>query len=147
MMVGCRQGACGEGSMTGPVERVSLTHLQIPLKEPSCPGEEGVSLKDAILVTVETGGGVGLGEASPGAALEACWDDLAGQIAPGLLGRSFATVDDVADLAEGWMGVTRSSSAGAETACWDLLGQARRAPLAELLGASSEQLGVRVESG
>src|SRR5690349_10684362 len=54
-----------EGSMTGPVERVALTHLQIPLKEPLRPGDVEHSLKDAILVTVETGGGVGLGECAP----------------------------------------------------------------------------------
>src|SRR5262249_23719114 len=144
---GAVKGRAREGSMTEPVQRVSLTHLQIPLKEPICTARGEVSLRDAILVTVETSGGVGVGEASPGPAVEACWDDLAGRIAPGLLGRSFTTVEDVAGLAESWAASSRAASAGAETACWDLLGQARHAPLAELLGASSEQLGLRVESG
>src|SRR4051794_25121273 len=98
--------------MTGPGERVALTHLQIPLKEPLRPGDVEHSLRDAILVTVETGGGVGLGECAPiapfagapGDMLERCWDDLAGRIAPSLLGRSFTTVEEVAGLADSWVG-------------------------------------------
>jgi O-succinylbenzoate synthase len=37
--------------------------------------------------------------------------------------------------------------AGAETALWDLVGQARHATIAEMLGASVEQIGRGVESG
>ncbi len=127
--------------MTGVVERVTLTHLQIPLKEPFRIAGGEVAVKDAILVTVETGDGVGLGESSPMAAgfgysddtPEGCWDDLAERIAPSLLGCAFATVDDIAEQAGTWRG-SRFAIAGAETACWDLLGQARHATVAELLG-------------
>ncbi|WP_406694642.1 o-succinylbenzoate synthase [Singulisphaera sp. Ch08] len=140
--------------MSGPVERMTLTHLQIPFKE-SCRGVgDEAAIKDAILVTVETSEGLGLGECSPIPAalgessdtLEECWADLADRIAPRLLGRSFATVEEINDLAATWP-ARASALAGAETACWDALGQARHAPLAEMLGASPDQLGLKVESG
>lgn len=135
--------------MTGAVERISLTHLQIPLKE-TPRGVAEPAVKDAILVTVETNEGLGLGECSPsaeaGETLEACWADLTERIAPRLLGRSFSSVDEIAALASSWS-AGRAATAGAETACWDALGQARRAALAEMLGASVDQLGLKVESG
>lgn len=139
--------------MTGPVERITLTQLQIPLKEPlRGSGRESV-VKDAVLVTVETKGGVGLGECSPLGAgsdasrdtVEGCWDDLAGQIVPRLLGRSFSSVEEIAALAASWAG-SGYAVAGAETACWDLLGQARHATVAEMLGGLMDPL-MRVESG
>jgi O-succinylbenzoate synthase len=140
--------------MADAVERITLTHLQIPLKEPFRISGGEVSIKDAILVTVETSSGIGLGESSPMAvgfgyssdSPEGCWDDLAERIAPRLLGRSFPTIEAIADLSAGWNG-SRFASAGVETALWDLLGQARHATIAELLGASVEQLDRGVESG
>ena len=77
---------------------------------------------------------------------EGCWDDLAERIAPGLLGRSFATVEEIAELAGSWTG-SRFAVAGAETACWDLLGQARHATHRRAAGRLGEQLGLGVESG
>ena len=54
--------------MTGVIERVTLTHLQIPLKEPFRISSGEVAIKDAILVTLATGDGEGVGESSPMAA-------------------------------------------------------------------------------
>jgi O-succinylbenzoate synthase len=140
--------------MTGPVERVTLTHLQIPLKEPFRLAGCEVAVKDAILVSIETRNGFGLGESSPVAigcgeprdTVEGCWKALEQQVAPSLLGRTFTRLDDIAALAATWNGSARAR-AGAETACWDLLGQARHATVAEMLGASSEQLAMPIESG
>jgi O-succinylbenzoate synthase len=140
--------------MTGPVERMTLTHIQIPFKETLRGVGSEPAIKDAILVTVETNDGLGLGECSPASAgpgqasdtLEECWADLAERIAPRLLGRSFETVEEVYGLASTWT-TNPAATAGAETACWDALGQARHAALAEMLGASSDQLGLKVESG
>lgn len=140
--------------MTGPVERVSLTHLEVPLKEPMRVGGQEVTVKGAILVTVETSEGVGLGECSPQTAgpgarcgtLETCWNDLADRIVPRLLGHSIASAEEIGRLAATWPG-NRCAVAGVETACWDLLAQTRHATLAEMLGASSDQLGMKVESG
>jgi O-succinylbenzoate synthase len=140
--------------MTDPIERVSLTHLQIPLKEPFRISSGEVAVKDAILVTVETASGVGVGESSPMAASfgyssdtpEGCWNDLSEHMAPSLLGRTFSTPYDIEALRSTWSG-SRFAMAGAETACWDLLGRARRATIADLLGAAPEQIGLGIESG
>jgi o-succinylbenzoate synthase len=139
---------------TDPIDRVVLTHIQVPFKGPFRIAGGEVAIKDAILVEVETASAVGLGESSPMATgfgysadtPEGCWDDLANTIAPGLIGRSFADVEDIAEAAAAWPG-SRFAAAGAETALWDLLGQARHASIAELLGATELRIDMGVESG
>ena len=74
---------------------------------------------------------------------EGCWDDLSNMIAPGLLGRSFGDVEDIAAAGRRLARSSRFAAAGAETALWDLLGQARHASIAELLGASD----LRIDHG
>lgn len=140
---------------TGPVERVVLTHLQIPFKEPFRISVGEVTIKDAILVAVETQSAIGLGESSPMAVgfgyspdtPEGCWHDLATCLAPALLGQSFATTEDINQLTSTWR-ASRFAVAGVETALWDLLGQAHHATIAELLGASdAHHAGSRVRAG
>jgi O-succinylbenzoate synthase len=139
---------------TDPIERVVLTHMQVPFKEPFRISGGEVAIKDAILVEVETASGIGLGESSPMASSfgysadtpEGCWEDLTRTIAPGLLGRSFGAVEDIAAVADSWA-ASRFAVAGAETALWDLLGQARHASIAELLGASDLRIDMGVEAG
>src|SRR5690348_4384428 len=139
---------------TDPIDRVVLTHIQIPLKEPFRISGGEVAIKDAILVDVSTPSAVGLGESSPMASgfgystdtPEGCWEDLSRTIAPDLLGRSFGTVEDIEEVTSKWK-VSRFAAAGAETALWDLLGQARHASIAELLGASDLRIDMGVESG
>ncbi len=141
-------------NFTGPVERVVLTHLQIPFKEPFRISAGEVAIKDAILVAVETQSAIGLGESSPMAAgfgyspdtPEGCWHDLATCLAPSLLGQSFATTEDITKLASTWQ-ASRFAVAGVETALWDLLGQVHHAAIAELLGASDARITLGVESG
>jgi o-succinylbenzoate synthase len=133
-----------------PIERVVLTHLQIPLKE-SCPGDVGeAGVKNAIVVTLETSSGLAHGESSPSpipsGSIEACWTDLAGSIAPSLLGQTVDSTRRIAELAGAWR-ASRVASAGAETALWDLLGQAHHATVSQLLGADDAQAGRGVESG
>jgi O-succinylbenzoate synthase len=137
-----------------PIERIVLTHLQIPLKEPFRISGGEVALKDAILVALETSSAVGLGESSPMAASfgyssdtpEGCWEDLTRTIAPSLLGRAVHSLEEIAALASSWK-ASRFAAAGAETALWDLLGQARHATIAELLGAPDMRIDQGVESG
>jgi O-succinylbenzoate synthase len=132
-------------SEKNPIERVVLTHLQIPLKEP-CPGDDGAAgVKDAVVVTVETSSAVAHGECSP-PSVGACWDELVGTIAPGLLGESVESTGRIAELASSWR-ACRAAAAGAETALWDLLGQARRATVAQLLGADDAQAVMGVQAG
>jgi len=139
---------------TDPIERVVLTHLQIPLKEPFRTSGGEVAVKDAILVTVETSSGLGHGESSPMAASfgyspdtpEGCWDDLRTRIAPALIGQTIDSPAAIASLAAAWKG-SRFAAAGAENALWDLLGQAHHSTVAQLLGAIEEQISLGVQSG
>lgn len=141
-------------SVTDPIERVVLTHIQVPFKEPYRTSAGEVVIRDAIVVEVSTSSGIGLGESTPmpgelgvevGGA-ERCWNELTRVIAPDLLGRTLGDVDDIAATAEGWK-ARGCSAAGAETALWDLLGQARHAPIAELLGATDLRIDQGVEAG
>jgi O-succinylbenzoate synthase len=139
---------------TSPIERVVLTQLQIPLKEPFRISGGEVAVKDAILVTVETSSGIGHGESSPMAASfgyspdtpDGCWDDLHDSIAPGLIGRSIDSPAAIGSLGTTWKG-SRFAAAGVENALWDLLGQAHHATIAHLLGAIDEQIALGVQSG
>jgi o-succinylbenzoate synthase len=139
---------------SSPIERVVLTHLQIPLKEPFRISSGEVAIKDAIVVSVETASAIGLGESSPMAGgfgyssdtPEGCWDDLCHAIAPGLIGRTVSSTAEIAALASTWTG-SRFAAAGAENALWDLLGQAHHATIAQLLGAIDEQVSLGVQSG
>ena len=139
---------------TDPIQRVVLTHLQIPLKEPFRISGGEVALKDAILVTIETGSGLAHGESSPMAASfgysadtpEGCWDDLCTSIAPSLIGQTVDSPAAIASIAAAWRG-SRFAAAGAENALWDLLGQAHHATVAQLLGAIDEQISLGVQSG
>jgi O-succinylbenzoate synthase len=141
--------------MLDAIGRVQLTHLQIPFKESFRISGGAVSIKDAILVAVETeGGAVGLGECSPMASTfgyspdtpEGCWTDLVERIIPELLGHAAGSEEEIAGLASGWSG-SRFAVAGAETALWDLLGQARHESIAEMLGATADRIDSGVESG
>ena len=137
-----------------PIERVILTHLRIPFKEPFRISGGEVSVKDAILIVVESGSGVGLGESSPMAegfgyssdTPQGCWQDLTNTIAPSLLDRSFSSAEEIVVAASTWTG-SRFAAAGAETALWDLLGQARHATIAELLGGVDSRISMGIESG
>jgi len=139
---------------TSPIERVVLTHLQIPLKEPFRISGGEVAIKDAILVTVETSSSIGHGESSPMASSfgyssdtpEGCWDDLRNTIAPSLIGRTISSTAEIASLASTWTG-SRFAAAGAENALWDVLGQAHHATIAQMLGAIDEQISLGVQSG
>ena len=97
-------------TITDPIERVVLTHLQIPLKEPFRISGGEVAIKDAILVVLETSSAVGHGESSPMAASfgypgdtpESCWDSLTNTIAPSLLGQTVQSIEDIGAVASSW---------------------------------------------
>jgi O-succinylbenzoate synthase len=139
---------------TDPVQRIVLTQLQIPFKETFRISAGEVTVKDAILVAIETQSAIGLGESSPMAAgfgyspdtPDGCWQDLTESLAPSLLGQSFTSTEDITKLASTWQ-ASRFAVAGVETALWDLLGQAHHATIAELLGASEARIALGVESG
>jgi O-succinylbenzoate synthase len=136
------------------IERIGLAHLRVPFKETYRTESGEVHFKDAILVALETADGlVAVGECSPapepdsGAPLARCWGELAARIVPDLLGREVEQAEDLAGLASAWAGCHPSAVAGAETACWDLVGQRSHQSLSELLGAPEARIEVGVESG
>ena len=140
---------------TSPIERVVLTHLQIPLKEPfRISGGEVADQGRHPGHGRDRRRAIGHGESSPMAASfgysadtpEGCWDDLRTSIAPGLIGQTVDSPAAIAALAAAWKG-SRFAAAGAENALWDLLGQAHHATVAQLLGAIDEQISLGVQSG
>jgi o-succinylbenzoate synthase len=137
-----------------PIERVVLTHLQIPFKEPFRISAGEVAIKDAIVVAIETGSARAYGESSPMASgfgyssdtPEQCWTELEEIIVPGLIGKTIESTDAIAELAATWSG-SRFAIAGAETALWDLQGQCRNASISELLGSGDSRINLGIESG
>ncbi len=135
--------------MGDPIELVTLTHIQIPFKEPFTLAAGTMTHRDAIVVQLFTRDGLhAVGEASPDPdRVDASWAALAERIAPGLPGRAFSTIDRISQIAGDWTDLEPAARAGAETALWDLLGQATHQSLAELLGASDSRVRAGVESG
>lgn len=140
--------------MIQPITRVGLARLNVPLKEPFSNASGKPQQRPTILVALETADGlVGIGECSPpmenaaNAKLVRCWDDLAGVIIPSLLGRLIEDLETIARIATSWTNCQQPAVAGAETACWDLLGQQTHQSLAQLLGASEPRIIAGVDSG
>lgn len=135
--------------MADPIERATITHIQIPFKEPFTLAAGTASVKDALVVRLSTRDGrTAVGEASPPLdRVEAAWNALTVRIAPSLPGRSVSTIDQIDQIAGNWHDLERSACAGAETALWDLLGQTTHQSLAGLLGGLETRLREGVESG
>jgi O-succinylbenzoate synthase len=144
--------------MSATIERVTLTHLRIALKEPVRFAVGEIIEKDAIVVSVEDSDGlVGVGECSPypiavglvglGDSADRCWDELEQALVPGLLGATAPDEEGIAALVDGWPGRSRFAVAGVETALWDRLGHVRKASIAELLGAPTDVIARGVEAG
>ncbi|WP_337175489.1 enolase C-terminal domain-like protein [Paludisphaera sp.] len=135
---------------TSPVERVVATRIQLPMKAPRPDVEGEASVKDAVLLTLETSSSLAHGEASPPpgstALVDECWAELTDLIAPRLLGLSVERTERIAEAAASW-GAGPIATAGAETALWDLLGQEHHATVAQLLGADDAQIGLGAEAG
>lgn len=131
------------------LDRITLTHVRVPLVEPFKISSGEVSEKDAIIVSVEAEGLTGHGEASPMAGAfysadtpESTWACLTEQILPALrreLPRSLDEVDALLKIIPG----NSFAKAGVETAFWDLEAQRKEVPLFRLLGGRRSQ----VESG
>jgi O-succinylbenzoate synthase len=137
--------------MAHQIDRVLVTHLQVPLRDsPALGGESKVVLRDVLLVVLETADGlVGVGECSPPlgqeSATSACWSALSETMLPPLLGRPIDGVADIPQLLAHARGSPAAALAGVETAAWDLVGHLHSSSLASLLGASEARIAVGVE--
>jgi len=139
------------------IDRISLTHVRVPLVEPFRISHAEVAAKDAIVVRLHGGGIIGYGESSPMAGAfysaetpESCWRALTEVAAPWVLANqpamhadnppsAAASLDPLAQV----MTRDRFAFAGIETAMWDLMAKACAVSLAAALGATRRE----VESG
>jgi O-succinylbenzoate synthase len=126
------------------IDRITLTHVRIPLGEPFRISNGEVAEKDGIVCAVESGAQTGYGESSPmGGSFystdtpESCWQQLTTQLAPAIIGREFESLD----AASAWLDRQPGSNfakVGIETALWDIEAQRRGLPLHRLLGATRD---------
>jgi O-succinylbenzoate synthase len=131
------------------IEKVTITHVRVPLREPFRISSGAVAEKDAIVVRLESGGLMGFGESSPMSGSfyssdtpESCWQELRDHLIPPLLGKPFDSPLAAAEWVGGLPG-SNFAKAGIETAFWDLEARRRGKPLYELLGGERRP----VESG
>jgi len=131
------------------VERITLTHVRIPLVEPFKISSGEVSEKDGIIVGLYSDGLIGYGESSPMAGSfyseetpESAWDCLVRELVPRILKmrpQSLGQANEVIAQIPG----NQFAKAGIESAFWDLEAQQRNEPLWKTLGGKRTQ----VESG
>jgi O-succinylbenzoate synthase len=124
------------------IDRVTLTHVRIPLVEPFRISNGEVREKDGIVVAATANGLTGYGESSPMAGNfyssdtpESCWQQLSTSLIPAVIGNKFAGLDEACD----WIDARPESNfakAGLETALWDLEAQRLSLPLHHLLGGA-----------
>lgn len=131
------------------IERITLTHVRIPLVEPFKISNGEVKEKDGIVVGLSSEGMIGWGESSPMSGgfysddtPESVWDDLVGKLIPATIGKKPGSIEELNALLD----ATEASpfaKAGLETAFWDLKAQQQREPLFRTLGGKKGS----VESG
>lgn len=130
--------------------RIELRIVRLPLIRPF---ETSTSRKDSIqhiLVRVEAENGIeGWGEcASPAdpyycpETTETCWHILRDILVPSVIGKDWATIDDLIALFGPIKG-NGFARAGLEMACWDLLARSEGMSLAAMLGGTRTE----IESG
>lgn len=131
------------------IDRITLTHVRIPLVEPFKISNGEVSEKDGILVGVASQGLVAWGEASPMSGgfysddtPESVWIHLVEKLIPEILRRKPDSIEEVNALLDG-SGTSPFARAGLETAFWDLKAQKGNEPLFRTLGGTKGS----VESG
>jgi O-succinylbenzoate synthase len=122
------------------IDRITLTHIRIPLVEPFRISNGEVAEKDGIIVSVQGEGLTGYGEASPMSGSfyssdtpESTWADLRERIIPALLLLGPCSIEEVNKVLAG-TGANPFARAGCETAFWDLEAQQHGVPLYRHLG-------------
>ena len=128
------------------IDRVTLTHVRIPLTEPFRISSGEIRDKDATLVGVSSEGLTGYGEASPMAGTfyssdtpESVWELLVNTLVPAIIRGKPDSIEAVNAVLEQFAG-SPFARAGIETAFWDLAGQQAAKPIFELLGGKNRSL-------
>ncbi len=136
------------------IDRIELRVVRLPLVRTFRTSSSTKDHIDHILVRVVAEGGVeGWGEsASPSdpyycpETTETCWHILKDFLAPRVLGRDWATIDDLIALFGPVKG-NNFAKAGLEMACWDALAVRDGVPLATLLGGTRSEIHSGVSLG
>jgi o-succinylbenzoate synthase len=128
------------------LDRITLTHVRVPLTEPFKISNGEITEKDGILVGVHSEGLIGYGESSPMSGAfyseetpESTWDCLVGELIPRILQSHPAGVEEVNNVMNAVAG-NAFAKAGVETAFWDLAAQKAGVPLYKLLGGKRNQV-------
>ena len=131
------------------LERITLTHVRIPLNAPFRISNGEVTEKDGILVRVDAGGITGVGEASPMSGSfysddtpGSVWKFLSERLVPAAIASKADSVASINRLLDR-TGGSPFARAGLETAYWDIEARASGRPLYEILGGYN----VALESG
>jgi O-succinylbenzoate synthase len=128
------------------IQQIDLRIVRLPLVRPFQTSSSRKSHLDHILVRVTAGGVVGWGEcASPSdpyycpETTETCWHILKDFLAPAVLGRDWATIEELVGFYRAVKG-NRFARAGIEMACWDALARSGGVPLHALLGGTRPEI-------
>ena len=112
------------------IDQIDLKIVRLPLVRPFQTSSSRKVHLDHILVRVVAGGAIGWGEcASPSdpyycpETTETCWHILKDFLAPLVLGRDWASIDELVHLYRLVKG-NKFAQSGLEMACWDALARA-----------------------
>ena len=135
------------------LEKITLTHLRMPLVSHFKTSFGRIFDRDSILITIHAEGLVGYGECAadrdPGYGYETsgtAWHILKDFILPAIHGKDVATPADFRLLVGNIKG-HQMAKAGIEMAVWDLLGKRENKSLQTLLGGSKPKVDVGVSVG
>lgn len=144
-----------EAATLAPVQRITLREVRLPLVEPFVISSGQVDDRRIPLLHLEDADGVEawsecVAMATPNYSpetVDGCWMMLRDVIAPKVLGRTFASPQDVhVALQSGFRGHWMAKAA-VEMGCWGLLAERRQVSLATLLGGTQRRIDVGVSLG
>jgi o-succinylbenzoate synthase len=128
------------------IDQIDLKIVRLPLVRPFQTSSSFKDHLDHILVRVEAGDVVGWGEcASPSdpyycpETTETCWHILRDFLAPLVLGREWADLDELTGFYRTVKGNNFARS-GLEMACWDALARSQDKSLATMLGGTRSEI-------
>ena len=135
------------------IEKIEVRHVEMPLVHPFETSFGREEVRDTIIVSVHSAGLTGWGEAATSTGpwyeyetVQTCWHVLNDFLGPCLFGQDISDASSAVRLMAPVRG-HNIAKMGLEAAVWDLLGQARGVPVAELLGGTRDRVAVGVSIG
>jgi O-succinylbenzoate synthase len=135
------------------IEKIEVRHIEMPLVHPFETSFGREEVRDTIIVSVHSAGLTGWGEAATSTGpwyeyetVQTCWHVLNDFLGPCLVGQDISDASSAVRLMAPVRG-HNIAKMGLEAAVWDLLGQARGVPVAELLGGTRDRVAVGVSIG